>query len=158
MIKVELSEKILDELICNLRKEDKHELIQLFPSSLDEFYNTCFEKEHRVYCLVTNESFPLAIGGAYPILNKQYKTAQVWLLTSDKLYENKIALYKYVIELIKEFKKEYDILFNFIYKSNFSSLKWLKALGFKVVDLKNQDYKLFYYCKGGNLDLRYFTS
>lgn len=157
MIKTTLNEKLLDDLVCNLRKEDKCELIQLFPTSLDEFYKTCFEKEHKIYCVTTDKSEPLAIGGAYQVLGRKHKTAQVWLLSSNKLKENKIALYKYVVELINEFKKEYDTLFNFIYKSNFSSLKWLKRLGFKIVDLKNQDYKLFYYHKGGDLDLRYFT-
>lgn len=158
MIKKDLDEDLLDKLVCDIRAEDKLELIQLFPTSLDGFYKTCFEKEHKVYCVTTDENEPIAIGGVYPVKGKKLNTAQVWLLATNKLPYNKIALYKYVLELVNEFKKDYDVLFNFIYKSNFSSLKWLKKLDFSVVDLKNQDYKLFYYYKGGKLDLRYFTS
>ena len=58
----------------------------------------------------------------------------------------------------EDFKKNHDILFNVIYKSNYDALKWLAKCGFKVLDLNNKNYKLFYFTKGGiNFDLRYIA-
>jgi len=158
MIEAKLTKEYLDLFVDNLRSEDKEELVQFYPTSLEEFSKTCFEDNQKIYFVLSDKIKPLALGGAYLIKNKKYKTAQVWLLSSNEIKESKIELFKYVLARLEEFKNEYEILFNYIYKTNFSALKWLKKAGFKVVDLKNADYKLFYYFKGDlDFDLRYFA-
>ena len=63
----------------------------------------------------------------------------------------------YVKNKLECFKDDYDFLFNFIYKSNFEFLKWLKKADFEIVD-NNENLKLFYFSKGDiNFDLRYIT-
>jgi len=159
MIEVNINEKYLDKFISDLRFEDKLELMTCYNDSLEEFYSVCLDKTKQTYFVVDENYMPLALGGAYEIFGKKEKCARLWLLATNKISKNKITLYKYVKKKIDYFKKEYDVLFNFIYKSNFESLKLLKANGFNVYDLENFDYKLFYFCKGElDFDIRHFTS
>jgi hypothetical protein len=52
-------------------------------------------------------------------------------------------------------QKKYDLMFNYIFKSNFEAKKWLKKLGFKFdkpkpVGLKVKDgFEFFYKVKEG---------
>ena len=130
------------EFLNLLRDEDKAEISALgdidFKSDLIEL----FENNNKYSYFLLSDSKPLAIGGAKTTNNP--KTAIVWMLCTNELNKNKVKFYKYVKNKIKFFKNEFDILYNFIYKSNFSSLKWLKKCGFIEYELKNKDYKLFY--------------
>ena len=53
MIEVELNKEYLDEFISDLRCEDKEELIQFYPTSLDDFSKTCFEEEQKIYFVLS---------------------------------------------------------------------------------------------------------
>lgn len=164
MIEEKLTKIYLDEFIKNLRYQDKLELENCnVLKNLDEFYRICLDENNETYFLLTKKREPLALGGVYELANKKFKTGKVWLLTTNEISKYKIAFYKYISAKIEKFKNNYDILFNFIYKSNFASLDLLKKCNFNVVELNNSDFKLFYYIKTGwrgdnNFDLRYFTS
>ena len=74
------------------------------------------------------------------------------------LYDNVAnELYKYIKTKVDKYKEECSLMFNYIYKSNYDSLKFLSALGFRIVDLTCEDFKLFYYTKGNSFDTRYIT-
>lgn len=159
MIEKQINRKYLKTFLNNLRKEDFEEVCVFDTDDLiQEILNVANNPINETYFLMTNENNPLAIGGACSVQNSKYKTAKVWLLVTNELSSSKKSLLKYVLNKANSFKNKYDILFNFIYKSNYNSLKWLKKAGFKVLNFNN-DYKLFYFIKGDiKFDLRYFTS
>lgn len=157
MIEAELTESLLREFYFNLRYQDKQEIVSIFGSfGVDEFIKICFETNGKTYFLLSDKYKPLALGGANIVNNP--KIAQVWLLSTNDALKYRKEIFKYVKRKIKEFKVEYDVLYNFIYKTNFKSLFWLKRYGFKVLNSNNPDYKLFYFSKGEiDFDLRYIT-
>ncbi|MBR5303649.1 MAG: hypothetical protein IKU37_02350 [Candidatus Gastranaerophilales bacterium] len=146
MIEAKITKKALIEFLKNLRYQDKLEMNEFFKSySLDDFLNICLEKNNFTYFLFTDDNKPLALGGAYKVKNK---IARIWFLATNEIDKYKISLYKYVLNKISYFKQRFDFLYNFIFKSNFSSLSWLKKSGFLTIDLDTPDYKLFYFNKG----------
>lgn len=157
MIEAKLSDKLLDEFLNTLRKEDKKEI--------EAFENSAFQKdlleisknnEGYFYFLLSKSQKPLALGGAKPMNNP--RIAKVWMLCTDELDKNRVQFYRYVTNKIEFFKSKFDVLYNFIYKSNFASLVWLKKCGFEEIALEDKDFRLFYFIKGGiDFDLRYFT-
>ena len=163
MIETKITKDNLDEFLKNLRYQDRQEMLKVMtPNFIKEFYDICLNENSASYLLQTTDKQPLALGGAVDVITGFYKTARIWLLCSQYLECNKIQVFKYVKDKLLRFKEEYDILFNFIYKSNFDSLKWLKTQGAIVVDLENIDFKLFYFVnekrKGEfNFDIRYFA-
>lgn len=158
MIEVKPTKKLLFEFVNDLREPDLLEFKQVYKdNSLEEFYNVCLDNNHYTYFLLTDDFKPLALGGAY-CTDYNKSIARVWLLSSNQIKNNRINLYKYIKEKIIFFKNEYKLLYNFIFKTNFGSLNWLKTYGFNVLDINNKDYKLFYFSKGeNNFDIRYFT-
>ncbi len=141
----------------NLRKEDKKEVIKTVKDK-KEFLKLCTMNLNANFLALEND-FPLAMGGVKDVFFNDLKVGQIWLLTTNKLYTNRICVYRYVKYMLNFYKKEYDFLFNYIYKSNFKALNWLEKSGFKTVTLsKTLDFKLFYFIKGDfSFDLRYFT-
>jgi len=156
MREVLANENFLENFLFNLRCEDKSEIIALNHNNFkEELFEICLNNQFETYFLASDINLPLAIGGVYQIDNN---IGRVWLLCTTFVNDEKKAVFKYVKNKIEMFKNKYDILFNFIYKSNFSALKWLKACGFKVLELKNSDFKLFYFTrKDVEFDIRYFA-
>lgn len=157
MIEAKPNYKLLKQFLATLRNEDKEEICALgcqnFEYDLFEFLDN---NPKYTYFLLSKNKKPLALGGAKEA-SIPY-VAKVWLLTTNELKNNKLELYRYVKDKIELFKTKYDVLYNFIYKTNFNSLKWLKRAGFSELSLENQDYKLFYFIHGGKeFDIRYFT-
>ena len=56
--------------------------------------------------------------------------ACVWLLTTNEFINNKLKLAKEISKQIELASNKFEILYNFIYCSNFQAKKWLKKLGF----------------------------
>lgn len=148
----------LKKLLKTIKDEDKDELKHSFGKDYaKKFLKICFKASEK-YFYGDDCSNPIAIGGVEPFLKDNLKIGQIWLISSKNFTEQNIELFKYINSKINEFKKEYDVLYNIIYKSNFKALKWLSRCGFKILDTECDDYKLFYYAKGGiNFDLRYIT-
>ena len=157
MIELEVNTKNLLTFLNNIRKEDLAELYFSFKDDIQsKFLEVCKENK-ETYFIADDCGFPLAIGGVKKICFRNFKIGQVWFLCSNEFEKNKISALRYIKNKLNYFKDDYDFLFNFIYKSNFKFLKWLKRVHFTVVD-KDNDLKLFYYSKGDiNFDLRYIT-
>ena len=159
MQEVEINKKYLDEFVKNLRKEDKEEILECYGDNLTEFFEICLNKKYKTYFLLADDNKPLALGGVFDVAGNLEKEARIWFLMTDNKNFNKLAFSRYIKNKILNFQKDYDLLFNYIYKSNFSALKWLIPLGFKVIDINMSDYKLFYFAKKGGIiyDFRYFA-
>ncbi len=157
MMEAEPNYKLLKQFLATLRREDKEETQALGCQNFEyDLFDYLDNKPEYTYFLLSKNKKPLALGGAKET-GIPY-VAKVWLLTTNELKNNKLELYKYVKNKIELFKTKYDVLYNFIYKTNFNSLKWLKKAGFSELSLENRDYKLFYFIHGGKeFDIRYFT-
>lgn len=148
MKEIEINKENLNTFINDIRKTDKEELIYSYKENYkNEFINACIRQKRHIYFVSDKYENPVAIGGIKTV-KKGY--GLIWLLCTNKLKENKKDLYKYVKNKVSLFKKEYSIIFNYIYKSNFASLNFLKSLGFKIIDLPDENFKMFYFIKGGN--------
>lgn len=154
MKKLKINQKNLELLLDNLRKEDENELIASFGKNYKKiFVKTVLKHKKSSIFLSDENAFPLAIGGIIKT-NKNYSTP--WLISSKEFKNHQKEILKYVFHKLNEYIEENNILFNYIYKSNFKALKWLKKFGFKTIDM-NENYKIFYYIKGENIDIRHIT-
>ena len=52
------------------------------------------------------------------------------MLTGKEASLNKIKLWKTLKKAIKNADEKYDLMYNYIYKSNLEAKKWLRKLGF----------------------------
>lgn len=158
MIEAKITQENIAEFFKYLRDSDLKEVeFFLGRKSVDEFIKACFSST-KTYLLKTTFDEPLVLGGLKEFKQGNKTIGQVWLLSTIFLYKKKKSVYKYILSKIFEFQNEYTFLFNYIYKTNYSALNWLKQCGFECIDLERNDLKFFYFNKGeSNFDLRYFT-
>ncbi len=121
-------------ILDNLREEDRIELEVLYGKEWkNETLITLSDK--KCYILYGKDSnnnlIPIAMGDFFEIFPSDDSIACVWLLTTKYIYANKHLFYKHFIDLFNKKCKKYNIMFNFIYKSNYQAKKWLQKLGFK---------------------------
>ena len=155
-----LTRSYLTDFLKNLRKEDLEELKYHFKEEFEEkFIDLCLQNEKYSYLLVDDNNLPVALGGVVKIDCSGLKIGQIWLLSTKNFYKYKKSVLSCVLDKISKFKQEYDFLYNYIYFTNFNSDAWLKKVGFKFVELKNEKFKLFYFTnkKGEKIDIRRFT-
>ena len=110
----------------------------------------CLREKSAIMLSIDNKI--IAIGGV-SACSKKEKIGRLWLLVSKYATGHKIELFKYLNKKINDFKKEYKMLFNEIYKSNFKIIPFLEKNGFKIKNSKNKEYKIFYFSKGGSFDI-----
>ena len=156
MIEIEINENNLKKFLQDIRTEDKEELVFYFGEDFEKKFVEIAKNTKNTYFVSDENEAPIAIGGF-----EEFKTNknifQTWLLCTSKLKNNKKELFKYIKTKLKSYKENSFVLFNYIYRTNFKSLNFIKSLGFEIVDLKNDNFKLFYYTKGKSLDIRYIT-
>lgn len=159
MIEAEINKINLIKFLKNIRNSDKLELeIILGPKYRQEFIKTTLKNKNTTWMLQDKNNNPIAIGGIVLQPFEGLKAAQIWLLCSNDVKKHKQYLFKYIKNKLKIFKNEFDVLFNYIYKSNFKILLWLRIFGFCHVCLRNRDFRFFYYKKEGvSFDIRRFT-
>lgn len=152
MIEIEINKENLIKFIDDLKPSDKEELEYFYKEDCcEKFIKIVLENDNKHTYFLADENYnPVALGGALRVDSKR-NIGQVWLLSTNKINKHKVFLYSYIKKKIAFFKEEYNILFNYIYKSNFSALKWLKKCGFGVKVLDDKNYKLFYFNKGEKL-------
>ena len=123
-----------DEIVLdNLRLEDKKELAALWGDNWKALALNNVQDKNGLVLYGKNYSnvlVPIAIGGFYDLSDKTSSIACVWLLSSIFVYNNKHLLMKILRKEILKASKKYNILYNYIYKSNLEAKKWLRKLGF----------------------------
>ena len=159
MIKYVSEIKEIEFILSNLRDEDREELESLFG---DDWYKRTLDslKDEKFLILYGQGNgsgrIPVAMGGFYDIKDKTSTIACVWLLSSRYVSQNKTALMRVLRNQLYANSSKYDVLYNFIYKSNKGAKLWLKKLGFKFdnpnpkeIKLK-KDFEFFYKTKERN--------
>lgn len=133
MIRTDKSIKDVNFILDNLREEDFEELIALWGNNWKENVLNNISKIDFITLMGKNDEgnfVPIAFGGIVPLFNDNPQIACAWLLCSRYIKFNKKYLLHNIKEQLKSAKNRYQILYNFIYKSNFESKKWLKKFGF----------------------------
>ncbi len=157
MMEIDVNKENLSIFFDNLRKEDLEELSVFLKNNIKQKFIEICMKNNNVYFIADDLKFPLAIGGVKKFCAYNLVFGQVWLLCSSAVLKNKLSVIRYVKNKIIQFKSEYDVLFNYIYKSNFTFLNLLRHMGFLDLPV-NDDFRMFYFKKGDtDFDLRYFT-
>lgn len=140
-------------ILDNLRKEDEEELIaQLGLNWKEKMLNYSAGKIFKILYGVDNvgKRVPIAIGGFTELSEKDPTIACVWLLSTNAVLKNKRLFFQEIKKQLIEAEKKYTILYNYIYKSNYTAKSWLKNLGFKFDKAKpvylpvKKDFEFFY--------------
>ncbi len=155
MIELLINRKNLNKFLNDIRKSDRDELFYHFGKKLRKKFIQTVKNTKNTYFIGSDSGKPLALGGFHK--NNDDDVFLAWLLCTNEAKNNKYELYKYIKAKVDKYKEKCSFMFNYIYKSNYDSLKLLSALGFSIVDLTCEDFKLFYYTKGNSFDTRYIT-
>ena len=153
MVKVTKNKKHFESILDNLRQQDLEEVQALWKENWkDEVLKSINGQKTLV---LFEKNIPIAMGGFVPIKDKNLRIAVVWLLCSCSVYSNKSLFYKVLKDEIKKAENKYDVMFNYIYKSNFEAKNWLKRLGFQFDNPRPlslniiEDFEFFYKVKEG---------
>ena len=129
-----LRKQDIEEIKANANIKPKDALIQGF--QLSEVPVAIFDDKEEIVCML----------GCCPTNIRS--AAIVWLLASDGLAKNiPFRFLKHSRGVTDIFQKRYPVLYNFVDARNTLHLKWLKWLGFTIIN-KHYDYgyekRLFY--------------
>lgn len=153
MVKLTKNKRYFEYILNNLREQDLEEVKALWQEAWKE--KALKTLSDRKISVLFSKDKPIAMGGFVPVKDKNIKIAVVWLLCSSFVKENRSLLIKTLKNEILKAEKEYDLMFNYIYKSNFEAKSWLKKLGFKFDNPKpiglnlKKDFEFFYKVKKG---------
>ena len=118
----------------HLRNEDKEELIALYGYDWKiKILNDLENKKVLVLYGKDNYSniIPIAIGGFNECFNNDKSIACAWLLSSSYIQINKSIFLKEFKNQLLFAEEKYEIMFNFIHRTNFTAKNWLVKFGFK---------------------------
>ena len=113
-----------------MRQSDKDEIwsshratpIEALEQGLNESRDFC-------YTLVLNEE----VVGIFGVNRVDNKSGVVWLMGSNNMTSNKSGFYKVSKEYLRLFRKEFDMLFNYVDNRNKQTSRWLEKLGFSFI-------------------------
>lgn len=128
MLKTDKNLKDVLYILDNLRDEDLQEVIAIWG---DDWIKKFLENTMKTdFLILLNRNIPIAMGGFVPVFNENCSAACVWLLCTKEVMNNKMLLLKTLKEQIEKEVLNFDIFYNYIYKSNIEAKEWLKKLGF----------------------------
>jgi hypothetical protein len=113
-----------------MRQIDRNEIwsshratpIEALEQGLNESRDFC-------YTLLLNEE----VVGIFGVNRVDNKSGVVWLMGSNNMTSNKSGFYKVSKEYLRLFRKEFDMLFNYVDNRNRQTSKWLEKLGFSFI-------------------------
>lgn len=121
-------------ILDNLREEDRKEVFSQLGSKWKEKLITYFSNKTVKVLYGLNyekKKIPIAMGGFSELSEKDPLIACVWLLSTDFVLKNKRLFFTEIQKQLKMAENKYSIMYNFIYKSNYTAKGWLKKFGFK---------------------------
>jgi len=137
---VDVNEEYLDNVLDNLRDEDKFEMrCEFGPDYKQTIKEFCLSSGH--FKIIIDEKFtPIGLFGCEETTPE---TAEVCLLVTNEFKKHFKDFLCQAKQYISLWKKQYKILHNLVYKHNKQALKWLKILGFKVTDYDDMRMHFF---------------
>lgn len=126
---------VTEEHVRELQEFAKpEEVAEVAASTGDTIYEAVmrsWNKSVEAYTGVDLEGRVLGITGVAPY-NIMSTTASPWLLTTTRMFANKIWFVKQTKFLVNKWRDEWETLENFIDARYVASLKWAKVVGFTV--------------------------
>lgn len=131
MIKVvNVSKDYLEYVLTRLRKVDELEMISDFGEQyFDYLMKECLTSEIKI--MLDEKGFPIGLFGIREINSD---TAEICLLVTDDFKYHFKSFIKQSRKYFISWMKKYKRLENLIYKHNKITLKWLKKMGFRLID------------------------
>ena len=120
---------IVDILDQGVRASDEEEVHLATGYSCGIVLPEFVKVSEEVYT-VLGGGVPIALYGVAPFKDKD--TGSPWLIGTDKFSEYQIAIALWSREAVKDLKKKYRLLENFVYNNNKRSIKWLQWCGFVI--------------------------
>ena len=156
MIKLNPDNSDINYILNHLRVEDIEELKVLWQK---DWLNKVSDNLKNKNILVVygkdenNKCVPIAMGGFHELFEKHSNIACVWLLSTIHIKNNKTLFIKELKNQINKASEKYELMYNYIYKSNKDAKGWLYKLGFKFGCPNpenlgiNKDFEFFYKLK-----------
>ncbi len=133
MIKKNPKKEDIDYILNHLRKEDIEELQAMWQGNWftkisdnlkDKKILVVYGKDENKNCV------PIAMGGFHELFEKNSNIACIWLLSTNYVKNNKTLFIKELKHQISKASEKYELMYNYIYKSNKEAKNWLHKLGF----------------------------
>ncbi len=140
-------------ILGNLRKEDEQELMAQLGQDWKEKILVYFSGKLFKVLYGFNyvgDKVPIAMGGFAELSTEDPTIACVWLLSTNFVSRNKKLFFKELKKQLLEAETKYTVLYNYIYKSNYTAKSWLINFGFKFDKPKpkclpvKKDFEFFY--------------
>ncbi len=134
-------------ILEHLRAEDKEELEkQLGEDCIQKCLNDIMAANGKtIIGYAKSDDEPVCVGGCSIAENN---IGIVWLLSTDRIKNYKNCILKNIKKEIKEYEKEHLILCNIIFHKNTLAKIWLKKIGFKFENPKDNSipdgFEFFY--------------
>lgn len=119
----------VEQLIANLRKEDKAEIL----AYSDDIAGTITHAlQHSAWARAAEVDGELAcLFGVGPV-SMLSESGVPWMLGTDVMNRNKRSVITFGKQYIQAMLNEYPHLWNMVHAENKRSIKWLKRLGFTI--------------------------
>jgi len=142
----EVNENYLDYVLNNLRDDDRFEMMFEFGEDYIEIIKEELKSASSHIQIIVNEiNEPLGIFGYKEI---DSETAEICLLVTDEFKRYFKDFIYQAKTYIAEWMQEYSRLENFVYKHNKQAMRWLKILGFQIVEY--DDMKMYFFTEKVN--------
>lgn len=126
--------KDIHELAPKMREADKKEILASDNVGPTEALLLPFNfKNAKIYSGIgTKEEGVVCMFGSTPTDNKDFGVA--WMLSSEQLFNHKKTFIKECPYWINHMGQGYKYLYNFVDKRNTKALRWLKFIGFNIIE------------------------
>ena len=149
MYRKDKNEKDVLYILENLKPEDKKEAITIKGENYKEIIlKEIMSNSSITYLGCQKDDTPICVGGYTD--TETSGIGVVWLLSTLEVEKNKIALFRNILDAMKEIDEKYYFTYNFLYKENYFAKKWLKKIGYKFNNPKPaglnipNDFEFFY--------------
>ena len=131
----EVLESDLDFIAQNIRQADKNELEALFGIPHDEALKVSAQGNDELWVAVV-DNLPVCIFGISDRTEEgdEFRTGMVWAIGTNNLFHLTKELNVISKKVIEKWLDEYDILFNYVWEGNKKHHKWLRRMGFIIME------------------------
>lgn len=117
-------------LADRLRDADRREVLAVSDYSLATVLAESLVQSESAFTAVLGDE-PIACFGV-ALTSLLRKHGRPWLLSSDRIYECRISALKESRKFIESLRAKYSYLSNYVSADNYTSVEWLKWLGFTL--------------------------
>lgn len=126
------TERDMRMLVENMRDEDKQEIRAYFNENFDFAVKTSVKFSRDSWAVIVNGKL-LFIAGV-GLISMLGNVGCPWLLGTVFIKQFPKEFFKQALNIVEELKENYTILSNHVHADNAQAIRFLKHLGFKILD------------------------